>query len=123
MMKLKETPKGNRLALASQILTPTALAAQGVNLPTGMRITSRYFEPGSPEIMEVTEEGATLAQVSTLPGALGAWGCACGGGFTVCAGAGGGSSVALSPEPRSQSGPIAPGPISGVGNILRSSDT
>lgn len=93
MKNLKATPLNQRLAVASTTLTPAALQAAGVNLPTGMRITSRYFEPGSPDIIEVTEQGAVIRNANLLPqlGAAGAWGCACGGAATVCGGAGGGS--------------------------------
>ncbi|HJP60217.1 MAG TPA: hypothetical protein VJ865_09460 [Gemmatimonadaceae bacterium] len=97
MTQLKKTPMDKRLAVASKTLTPTALAAAGVKLPPGMRVTSRYFEQGSPaDIIEVTDHGAALRHVSSIPplgggAAVGAWGCACGGGATVCGGAGGGS--------------------------------
>lgn len=93
MKKLKATPMEKRLAVASKTLTPAVLSAKGVKLPRGMRITSRYFEPGSPDIIEVTDHGAALRNVNSIPGlgAAGAWGCACGGGLTFCGGAGGGS--------------------------------
>jgi hypothetical protein len=93
MQNLKATPLDQRLAVASNTLSPAALTAAGVNFPEGMRITSRYFEPGSPDIIEVTDDGAVLRDANSVPqiGAAGAWGCACGGAATVCGGAGGGS--------------------------------
>jgi len=93
MKKIKQTPMDKRLAYASRHLTPAVLARAGVKLPKGMRVTSRYFEPGSPDIIEVTDHGASLLRVSTMPGvgAAGAWACACGGAATVCGGAGGGT--------------------------------
>jgi hypothetical protein len=80
-------------AVASKTLSPTALSATGVKLPKGMRITSRYFEPGNPDIIEVTDHGAALRHVNSIPrtGEAGVWGCACGGAATVCGGAGGSS--------------------------------
>ncbi|MFE9328209.1 hypothetical protein ACIHDR_43520 [Nocardia sp. NPDC052278] len=95
MKKLKKTSVDKRLEVASKILTPTALAAAGVKLPSGMRVTSRYFEQGDPDIIEVTSHGAALRHVGSIPalggGAVGAWACACGGGVSICGGAGGGS--------------------------------
>jgi hypothetical protein len=94
MKTLKATPPEQRLQIASSTLSPAALQAAGVQFPEGMRITSRYFEPGSPDIIEVTDDGAVLRNVNLLPqqaGVAGAWGCACGGAATVCGGAGGGS--------------------------------
>lgn len=94
MYAMKATPQAQRLAYAKANLTTTKLASQGVNFPAGMRVTSRYFEPGSPDVIEVTGTQANVVQGlpgGGIPGALGAWGCACGGAATVCGGAGGGS--------------------------------
>lgn len=91
MKRMKETPMAERLALASKTLTPSALTEAGVNLPKGMRVTSRYFEPGSPDIIEVDAFGSRLRNVNSVPGSTAAWACACGGAATVCGGAGGGS--------------------------------
>ena len=93
MRRFKQTPVDKRVAFASASLTPTALAKAGVRFPTGMRITSRYFERGSPDIVQVTDAGALLNPGPLIPGpgTAGAWGCACGGGATFCAGAGGGT--------------------------------
>jgi hypothetical protein len=93
MNTLKKTPMEKRLAVATKLLTPDALRKKGVKLPEGMRISSRYFEPGKPAVIQVTDHGAFLAtgiQGGDL-GPMGAWGCACGGAATVCGGAGGGS--------------------------------
>lgn len=92
--KLKATPVKNRVAVASKILTPTVLAGAGVRLPEGMRVTSRYFEPGSPDIIQVTDHGAAVVHVNSVPGTgrigAGSLGlCACSGHLSVCAGAGG----------------------------------
>jgi hypothetical protein len=91
MKALKATPANKRLALASKTLTPSILEKAGVKFPKGMRITSRYFEPGNPDIIEVTSHGAALRHVNSIPGTMGAWACACGGAASVCGGAGGGS--------------------------------
>jgi hypothetical protein len=46
MRAVKSAPEGQRLDEAIRRLTPDALRAQGVRLPEGMRISSRYFEKG-----------------------------------------------------------------------------
>ncbi len=46
MRAVKAAPEGQRLAEAMRRLTPDVLRAQGVPLPEGMRISSRYFEKG-----------------------------------------------------------------------------
>lgn len=46
MRAVKSAPDDKRLEEALRRLTPEALRAQGVPLPTGMRISSRYFEEG-----------------------------------------------------------------------------
>lgn len=46
MRAIKAAPEGQRLNEALRRLTPDALRAQGVPLPEGMRISSRYFEQG-----------------------------------------------------------------------------
>ena len=90
MKKMKATPLDKRLAVASKTLTPAALRASGVPLPEGMRISSRYFEPGSPTVIKVDDFGAVIGGRG-IGEVAGAWGCACGGAATVCGGAGGGS--------------------------------
>jgi hypothetical protein len=89
MNTMKITPMDERLSVASKILTPAALKAKGVPLPEGMRISSRYFEPGNPIVIKIDELGARIARSDVGP--VAAWGCACGGAATVCGGAGGGS--------------------------------
>jgi hypothetical protein len=89
MNTMKNTPMDKRLSVASKILTPAALKAKGVPLPDGMRISSRYFEPGNPTVINIDEHGATIAGPNIGP--IAAWGCACGGAATACGGAGGGS--------------------------------
>ena len=95
MRCMSAEPMESRLELASRILTPSALRYAGVPLPSHMRITSRYFEPSSSNIIEADEDGTVRDMdgsfLSQPPGAMGAWGCACGGAATVCGGAGGGS--------------------------------
>jgi hypothetical protein len=88
MNTMKKTPMDQRLSVASKILTPDALKAKGVPLPDGMRISSRYFEPGNPVVINIDELGARIAGPDVGP--MGAWACACGGAATVCGGAGGG---------------------------------
>lgn len=50
MRAVKSAPEDKRLDEALRRLTPDALRAQGVPLPPGMRISSRYFEPGLPPL-------------------------------------------------------------------------
>jgi hypothetical protein len=103
MLQIKLTPKNKRLDLAPQLLMPDILRAKGVPLPKDMRITSRYFERGSPSVIEVNDYGAFLTSpanpLDAAAAGLGpldinpagaACGCACGGAATVCGGAGGG---------------------------------
>jgi hypothetical protein len=45
---VKDAPIDKRLLEASNRLTPDALRKQGVPIPEGMRISSRYFEKGLP---------------------------------------------------------------------------
>jgi hypothetical protein len=82
-------------------MTVEALSAKGVPLPPGMRITTRYFETGNPEIIEVLPDG-TIKETKFpsfslgdgfAPGQIGWNGCACGGAASVCGGAGGGSTI------------------------------
>jgi hypothetical protein len=99
MAALRAVPEAQRLAQGANLLSPAALRAQGVQLPAGMRITTRYFEPGKPaiEFHDPLPAGAAVAVGPLRPGALeqmnprGIGGCACGGGLTFCGGAGGSS--------------------------------
>lgn len=104
MRQLRETPVERRLAEGARLLDPDALRAAGVPLPDDMRITSRYFEPGIPNVIEVPPSrfpkvprgprprgpvpisGGVLG-IGGGPNSIG--GCACGGGLTFCGGAGG----------------------------------
>ena len=49
---VKAAPESKRLLEASKRLTPDALRKQGVAVPEGMRISSRYFEKGFPQPIE-----------------------------------------------------------------------
>lgn len=91
MYAMNATPAERRLDVAKDILAPEKLRAEGVPLPEGMRITSRYFEPGNPTVIAVDDEGAST-DLSREITPLAACGCACGGAATVCGGAGGGNS-------------------------------
>ena len=90
MRRMKATPKNERLRIGAEILTPDALRAQGVPLPTDMRVTSRYFEAGAPDI-EVGDSFARTVpdSIPALRSANGSGGCCCGGGASVCGGCGG----------------------------------
>jgi hypothetical protein len=68
MHAMKATPPNQRLAFAAANLTPTILESQGVRFPAGMRITSRYFEPGVPQAVETTDAGPRLVPYSPPPG-------------------------------------------------------
>jgi hypothetical protein len=49
---VKDAPIEKRLLEATKRLTPEALRSQGVKLPDGMRISSRYFESDLPKPLE-----------------------------------------------------------------------
>lgn len=98
MKRMKDTPVGERQALGKKTLTVAALTASGVRMPAGMRVTTRYFERGKPEVIEVSPDGKVRATKTPLfplgipDGGTVSWGgCACGGGLTFCGGAGGGT--------------------------------
>jgi len=87
MRKMKATADEDRLRVAAKILTPDGLRSQGVPLPMDMRITSRYFESGKPEIEagdSFVRFGPAFHGVRDEGG-----GCCCGGGASVCGGCGG----------------------------------
>jgi hypothetical protein len=97
MRAVRASPEDDRLAEAERRLSPDALRDLGVPIPEGMRISSRYFEKGLPEPVEVGdfgEQGGELPEDLTTALAFG--GCTCGGshvgplglGPTVCGGAG-----------------------------------
>lgn len=97
MKQMKEAPVAERKKLAKGVLAVDTLKDAGVTMPRGMRVTTRYFEPGKTKAIQVTSDGR-LSTV-TLPkdfvaggGGLVAWGgCACAGGLSFCGGAGGGT--------------------------------
>lgn len=100
MKQLKESPVSKRQELGKSILTIDALRKAGIDVPPEMRLTTRYFEPGKPDIIEVSPGGVIKKTKQPLvpigkvgsPGGEPAWGgCACGGGLTFCGGAGGGT--------------------------------
>lgn len=123
MRAVRSAPPDQRLVEASRRLTPAALRAQGVKLPTDMRISSRYFEAGLPAGIDVGDyPGGRMNLVNALneaqPGLLdrlkttnpdlftelvtvgrgpgpieNTCGCACGGGASFCGGAGGGTGL------------------------------
>lgn len=53
MLAVRAAPDEERLLEASKRLTPDALRALGVPLPSEMRISSRYFETGFPDSIDV----------------------------------------------------------------------
>ncbi len=101
MKTLKSTPPAQRREVGKKILTVENLKKKGVDIPKGMRLTTRYFEPGRPGILEMLPDGAIrntklpnfpigkLDPGTLDPGTLGIGGCACGGGLSFCGGAGG----------------------------------
>jgi hypothetical protein len=91
MRKMKSTPEDQRLKVAAQILNPETLRSKGVPLPSGMRITSRYFEPGKStiEVAEHDEVGrAPVVKEISSKGVQNAGACAGGGAGTICGCAG-----------------------------------
>jgi hypothetical protein len=89
MRMLKATPQDQRLKVGAEILTPKALQARGVPLPTHMRLTSRYFESGKPS-SEADDSLVRLVYRDDGGGNGGSsGGCCCGGGATFCGGCGG----------------------------------
>ncbi len=95
MKNMKASPVSKRREIGKETLTVDALRAQGVTIPRGMRLTTRYFEPGRPGFLEVDAAGVIKAgripkfDVGDLGGTVQWGGCACGGGLTFCGGAGG----------------------------------
>lgn len=93
MRKLRAAPDDKRLDEATRRLSPDGLRELGVPIPEGMRISSRYFEPGFAEPVELgdSEFGGGTEDL-TVVDAFAA--CTCGGtvvppfGPTVCGGAG-----------------------------------
>ena len=98
MKSLKALPPSQRQKFGRENLTVSALTAKGVKFPAGMRLTTRYFEPGKPGVIEWKPNGS-IANLKTIKipvkdhiGGPVEWGgCACGGGLSFCGGAGGGT--------------------------------
>jgi len=97
MKTMKQTPNSKRLALGKEVLSVQSLKSKGVKMPEGMRVTTRYFEPGTPEVLELRPDGkiknikvpsSPLGDFILKPGRLSWGGCACGGGLSFCGGAG-----------------------------------
>jgi hypothetical protein len=95
MKTMKETPVAERRALAKDVLAMDTLKNAGVKMPRGMRVTTRYFEPGKTEAIQISPGGRVSTVqlpkelVATRRGVVAWGGCACGGGLTFCGGAGG----------------------------------
>lgn len=95
MKEMKETPVAERRKLAKTSLALNTLKNAGVKMPRGMRVTTRYFEPGKTQAIQISPDGrlSTVKLPKELVaggGGLVSWGgCACGGGLTFCGGAGG----------------------------------
>ena len=98
MKTMKASTPKRRIELGKELLTVKALSSSGVKIPDGMRLTTRYFEPGKPEVLEFTPDGKVrLTKSPKSPkfpnrgGDIAYGGCACGGAANFCAGAGGSS--------------------------------
>ncbi len=70
------SPEGSRLDEAARRLTPKALREAGVNLPSNLRVSSRYFEPNLKRPIELGDiPGQKVNPITTLeefsPGILG----------------------------------------------------
>lgn len=99
MKLIKSTPLSKRNALAKKTLTIQAPREKGVKIPEGMRLTTRYFEPGKTEMLEIGPDGTARKVAKSkigieFPGGINtngslAWGgCACGGIGSICGGGG-----------------------------------
>lgn len=54
-------PESERLELVNKIATPEALAARGIPVPEGVKITTRYFEdPPTGAVVDGPEHGERL---------------------------------------------------------------
>ena len=91
MRQLKAAPIEKRQELGTQLLTLSALTDKGVEMPVGMRLTTRYFEPNKPGFMQFDNDGVLMHGNTSDLIAQDAGGSACGGGMSFCGGAGGGS--------------------------------
>jgi hypothetical protein len=63
---VRRAPDDERLAEATRQLSPDGLRRQGVPIPEGMRLSSRYFEPGLPSEVELGDVEPTGNVVNTL---------------------------------------------------------
>jgi hypothetical protein len=96
MRAVRAAPEDERLDEAAKRLSPEALRDLGVPIPDGMRISSRYFEKGFSEPVELGDIEKGSDGGDDLSTALAFGGCTCGGshvgpfgiGPTVCGGAG-----------------------------------
>lgn len=98
MKTLKSLSPTQRQKYGRANLTVAALSKKGVKFPAGMRLTTRYFEPGKPGAIEWNPDGTSRVvkgikiPIGDHSGGTVQWGgCACGGGLTFCGGAGGGT--------------------------------
>jgi hypothetical protein len=63
---VRSAPDGERLTEATRQLSPDGLRRAGVPIPDGMRISSRYFEPGLPGEVELGDASPTGETVNVL---------------------------------------------------------
>ena len=63
---VRRIPRERRIEEAAKRLTPTAMRAAGVNLPEGIRISSRYFEEGEDFNIELGERHGRVPVVPAL---------------------------------------------------------
>lgn len=64
--EVRSAPKEQRIDEAAKRLTPDAMRKAGVNLPEGVRISSRYFEEGEDFDIELGDIGGRIAIVPAL---------------------------------------------------------
>jgi len=98
LREIEQAPSPERLTVAQQLATPTALAQRGIPIPQDFRVTTRIFEqPSAATIQAVTlsEEGQPTpppAELATGPITI----CASVG-FIVCASVG--TTITPAPDP------------------------
>lgn len=63
---VKEAPPERRLQEASKRLTPNALRAIGIELPTNIRVSSRYFDDQAQSEVELADTPAGMNIVNAL---------------------------------------------------------
>ena len=64
--EVRRTPPDRRIAEATRRLTPEALRKAGVDLPEGVRLSSRYFEEGEDFNIELGERPGQIAVVPAI---------------------------------------------------------